>query len=145
MPIPSVRLLTAAVWALLDAHTVLPVYRSVVDPPPATDASGQLLTGYAVLHPGGGDPATDNLAMGAGRLLWGFQVSCVGGTHDQVGWAIDEVRGLLDTQSLTVDGAVVGRLQPPLGYNAPPPRPEFNAQPPRLMVPLMYQVLTASA
>ena len=152
--IPSVRLLTRATQARLDAHTALVVYPSVVAPftdttgtkheAPAVGANSLLTKGYAVLHPGGGDALPDNLAGTPGRLLWSFQVSCVGSSHDQVGWVVDEVRELLDGHTLAVADTVVGRIQPPLGYQAPPPRPLFEATPPRLMVPLQYQVLAAS-
>lgn len=144
MATPSVRLLAAAVWALLDAHPHVPYYKSLVDAPPLDATSGRLSKGYGVFHPGGGDDGWDNLAATPGRLLWAFQVSCVGEDHDQIGWVIDETRELLTGKSLTVAGHVVGRMQPPLGYQAPPPRPEHQAQPARLLVPLQYQVLAAA-
>lgn len=144
MPIPSVRLLTGAVWGVLDSHAHLVAFRSVVDAAPV-DTAGNLTKGYAVLHPGGGDPGRNNLAVEPGQLLWGFQISCVGGDHDQIGWVIDIVRNLLDGKTLTMAGVKIGRLQAPLGYQPPPPRPEFQAQPPRLMVPLQYQVLAVPA
>jgi hypothetical protein len=71
MAIPSVRALTAAVWAILDGHPQLPVFQSIADP--ATDPdSGKLLRGYAVLHPGGGDTqqSETNLAQIPDRLLF---------------------------------------------------------------------------
>jgi hypothetical protein len=145
MAIPSVRALTAAVWAILDGHPQLPVFQSIADP--ATDPdSGKLLRGYAVLHPGGGDTqqSETNLAQIPDRLLWTFQVDAVGDDHDQIGWAIDAVRGLLDGKTLTAAGTKVGKLQPPFGYQPPPPRPQFQAEPARLSVPLQYHVLTVS-
>lgn len=144
MPIPSVRLLSDAVWSLLDGHASLQVFESVATNP-ATDSNTGLLTkGYAVFHPGAGDDMPDNLAVTPGRLLWSFQVSCVGQDHDQYGWVIDTVRGLLTGKTLTVAGTTVGRMQPPLGFLPPPPRPSFAGSTERLMVPLQYQVLAVS-
>lgn len=144
MPIPSVRLLTTAVYNLLDAHPTLTVYRSVVSPPPATDAAG-IVKSYAVLHPSPGDAEHQSLSAVPGQLLWSFQVTVGGGDHDYALGAVDAVRSLLDGKTLTVAGARVGRLQQPLGFNPPPPRPDQDAQPPRLAVPLLYQVLAVPA
>lgn len=144
MPTPSVRLLADAVWALLDGHPNLQVFESVATNPASDADTGLLTKGYAVFHPGAGDDAPNNLAVAPGRLLWSFQVSCVGQNHDQYGWVIDTVRGLLTGKTLTVAGTEVGRMQPPLGFLPPPPRPSFAASTERLMVPLQYQVLAVS-
>lgn len=144
MALPSVRRLSGAVWALLDADDNLVAFDSVVTAPPL-DGDGNLESGYAVFYPGGGDPGRNNLALSPGQLLWTFQVSAIGQDREQVGWVIDTVRALLDGQSLEVSGAKVGRMQPPFGYQPPPPRPEFQAQPPRLSVPLQYHLLAVSA
>lgn len=143
MALPSVRRLSGAVWALLDGDANLVAYDGVVTAPPV-DEQGNLESGYAAFYPGGGDPRRSNLAVVPGQLLWTFQVSAVGQDRDQVGWVIDTVRGLLDGKSLDVSGTKVGRMQPPFGYQPPPPRPEFQAQPPRLSVPLQYQLLAVS-
>lgn len=143
MGTPSVRLLSAAVWALLEGHPHLVAFQSEAVAPPV-DSSGSLTAGYAVLHAGGGNDTPMNLAMAPDALLWGFQVSCVGEDLDQVGWVVDEVRGLLTGKTLTVTGHVVGRMVPPLGFEAPPPRPQHGAEPPRLSVPLLYRVLAAA-
>ena len=90
------------------------------------------------------DSLPDSLARTPGRLLWSFQVSCVGQDHDQYGWVIDTVRGLLTSQTLNVGGTTVGRMQPPTGFLPPPPRPSFAASTERLMVPLQYQVLAVA-
>lgn len=142
MPVPSVRLLSAATWALLDGHASLQAFQSIATDP-ETDENGLLTRGYAVFHPGAGDDQPNNLAITPGRLLWGFQVSCVGQDQDQYGWVIDIVRGLLTGKSLTVAGATVGRMQPPLGFMPPPPRPQFAGSTERLTVPLQYVVLAA--
>lgn len=149
MTSPSVRLLGAAVWGLLDGHAHLVAFDSIVTTPP-TDGSGNLTSGYAVFYPGGGDPALADRDRGSlsakpGQLLWSFQISAVGQDRNQITWVIDEVRTLLDGKTLTVAGAKVGRMQPPFGYQPPPPRPEYQAQPPRLLVPLQYQVLAVTA
>lgn len=144
MAIPSVRLLTGAVWTLLDGDANLQAFQSVADNP-AIDPITELLTkGYAVLHAGGGNDQPNNLAVTPGQLLWQFQVSCVGQNHDQLGWVIDTVRGLLTGKTLTVAGHSVGRMQPPLGFQAPPPRPTFTESTERLMVPLQYVVLAVA-
>jgi len=144
MPTPSVRLLSAAVWALLDGHAQLQAFKSYATDPATDPETGLLTKGYAVFHPGAGDDQPDNLAVTPGRLLWSFQVSCVGQDHDQYGWVIDTVRGLLTGKTLTVAGVTVGRMQPPLGFLPPPPRPQFAASTERLMVPLQYVVLAVA-
>lgn len=143
MSTPSVRLLTAAVWALLDGHPYLVAFQSEATKPPTND-EGALTKGYAVFHPGGGDDTPNSLNAQPGRLLWGFQLTCVGGSHDQLGWVLDEVRGLFTGQTLTVAGVSVGVMRPPLGFVAPPARPELDVSPTRLMVPLQYQVLATA-
>lgn len=144
MPLPSVRLLTTAVWELLDAHPALTVYRSVVAPPPPVDPSN-VVTSYVVLHPGPGDATPNGMDAAPGQLLWGFQITCAGGDHDYVLGAVDAVRGLIDGRTLEVAGVTVGRMRPPLGFQPPPPKPDLDVQPPRLTVPLQYQVLTVDA
>lgn len=144
MPLPSVRLLTSAVYDLLDAHPTLAVYRSVVAPPPPVDGDG-VVKAYAVLHPFPGDAEHLTLSAVPGQLLWGFQVTCAGGDHDYVLGCVDAVRGRLDGKTLTVAGTKAGLLQPPLGFNPPAPKPDMDAQPPRLAVPLLYQVLAVPA
>lgn len=143
MAVPSVRLLSDAVWALLDGHAQLQAFESVATNPD-TDENGLLTRGYAVFHPGAGDDMPNNLSLTPGRLLWGFQVSCVGQDHDQYGWVIDTVRGLFTGQTLTVAGTQAGRMQPPLGFLPPPPRPSFAGSTERLMVPLQYVVLAVA-
>lgn len=142
MAIPSARLMAAAVKVILDAHPTLTVYQSIVDPAPPLDDAGVLL-GYAVFHPWPGNDAPNNLAGRPGQLLWGFQVTCAGGDTDYAMWAVDTVRGLLTGKTLTVAGTKVGLMRPPLGYQ-PPTRTELTVAPPRVEVPLQYQVLAAS-
>lgn len=144
MATPSVRLLTGAVWALLDGHAQLQVFQSFVEDPELDPETEQLAKGYAVFHPGGGNDQPNNLAVSPGQLLWAFQVSCVGKDHEQVGWVVDTVRGLLTGQTLTVAGHSVGRMQPPLGYQAPPPRPDITDSTERLQIPLQYVVLAVA-
>lgn len=144
MAIPSVRLLSDAVWTILDGHPNLQVFESVATDPATDPNTGLLTKGYAVFHPGAGDDTPDNLARTTGRLLWSFQVSCVGANLDQYGWVIDTVRGLLTGKTLTVAGTTVGLMLPPVGFLPPPPRPSFAASTERLMVPLQYQVLAAA-
>lgn len=144
MPTPSVRLVSAGVWALLDAHPHLQAFRNIATSPDIDPDSGLLTRGYAVFHSGGGNDQPNNLAVEAGQLLWQGQVSCVGQDDDQLGWVIDTVRDLLTGRTLTIPGHRVGRLQPPLGYQAPPPRPVFTDSTERLMVPLQYCVLATS-
>lgn len=143
MPAPSVRVLADAVYAILDGHATLMVYRSVVDPPPPVDAKG-ITKGYAVFHPFPGDATSSSLDRQPGRLLWQFQVSAAGGNHDYTLWVVDTVRALLDGKTLTVAGVSVGLMQPPLGYQPPAPQvfPLDSGQ--RLQVPLLYQVLAAA-
>ena len=144
MALPSVRLLTTAVQDLLAAAPAgLTRYTTLVDPAPPVDDAG-VVTAYAVLHPYAGNDTANNLAVNPGQILWGFQIDCGGGDATYLLWAVDTVRGLLSGQTLTVAGAKVGRLQPPLGYN-PPTRPELNVTPPRITVPLQYQVLAVSS
>lgn len=145
MPLPSVRLLSDAVWALLDAHATLTVYSSVVDPAPPVDSNG-VTKGYAVFHPFGGNADVSNLARVPGQLLWQFQVSAAGGNRTYVLWVVDTVRALLDGKTLTVAGTTAGLMQPPPGYQPPPPMPQpVDASSQRLQVPLLYQVLTVPA
>jgi hypothetical protein len=143
MALPSVRLLTNAVFTILDAHATLTVYRSVVDPVPPVDANA-VTQSYAVLHPFGGDADANNLARIPGQLLWEFQVSCAGGNHDYTLGAVDVVRGLLDGKTLSVAGAVVGLMQPPPGFSPPPPKPQPVDSGQRLQVPLLYRVLAVA-
>lgn len=143
MAIPSVRLLTTAAEDLLAAAPAgLTRYTSVVDPAPPLDDAGVVMA-YAVLHPYAGNDTANNLAVSPGQVLWGFQVDCGGGDVSYLNWAVDTVRGLLSGKTLTVAATKVGLLQPPLGYN-PPTRPELNVTPPRITVPLQYQVLAVS-
>lgn len=144
MATPSVRAMTAAVWAILDGHPHLQVFESIATNPDTDPESGLLTRGYAVFHPGGGNDQPNNLAVTPGQLLWQFQISCVGQDHDQIGWTIDTVRGLLTGKTLTVADTEVGRMVPPLGYQAPPPRPAFTNSTERLQVPLQYQVLAVA-
>jgi hypothetical protein len=136
--LPSVRLLTAAVTTLLNTPPLV-VYPSTVTTPPPVDAAG-VVKGYGVLHPGAGMLPADNLTGQPSHLVWYFQVSCVGGNHDYVTWATDLVRSRLDGHTLTVAGAVVGLMQPPFGYTAPPALVDEETPPTRLMIPLQYQV-----
>jgi hypothetical protein len=142
--IPSVRLLTSAVFGILDGHSTLTVYRSVVDPPPPVDDGG-VTEGYAVLHPSPGDAGSSSLSRQPGHLLWQFQVSCAGGDHDYVLWTVDTVRDLLDGKTLTVAGTAVGRMQPPPGFQPPPAKPQPIDSGQRLQSPLLYQVLAVPA
>lgn len=144
MAVPSVRLLTDAVFGILNGHATLTAYRSVVDPVPTVDAGG-VTEGYAVLHPFPGDAGSQSLTRQPGQLLWQFQVSCVGGNHDYVLWVVDTVRGLLDGKTLAVADAAVGLMQPPVGFQAPPPKPQPVDSGQRLQVPLLYQVLAVPA
>lgn len=141
MPLPSVRLMSAAVMALLDPDP-LNAYDSIVSPAPPVDENG-VLEGYAVFHGGAGNETSGNLAKTPGQLLWSFQVNCVGGDSSYVGWVVDEVRRRLSYKTLTVVGAKVGLLQPPVGFH-PPVINESTVTPPRLTVPLQYQVLAIS-
>lgn len=142
--IPSVRLLTDAAVGLLTANPNLTVYESVVDTPPPADEDG-VVYGYVVFHPGIGNDTTSNLAVEPGQLLWSFQATCVGGTAEYCGWAVDAVRARVAGQTLAVAGAKVGLIQPPVGYN-PPMRPSpADVKPPRVSVPLQYQVLAVPA
>lgn len=141
---PSVRLLSAAVEQLLRGHGNLQVFVSEVDPSLAVDQNGAA-KGYAVLHPGTGDADSSSLTRAPGRLLWQFQVTCGGGTAEYWGWAVDAVRSVLDGKSLAVAGAVVGKLQPPFGFQPPPPQPNTSVNPSRLTSPLIYQVLAVPA
>lgn len=143
MATPSVRLLSGAVWTLLDGHQHLQAFRTIADNPDVDD-QGLLTRGYAVFHAGGGNDQPNNLAVAPGQLLWQFQVSCVGQDEDQLGWVIDTVRGLLTGKTLTVAGHQVGRMQPPLGFQAPPARPTFTDSTERLQVPLQYSVLASA-
>ena len=143
MSLPSVLDLSAAVFALLDA-TALTVYRSVADPTPPADEGGVTL-GYAVLHTFPGDATTGSLSRVPGQLLWEFQVSCCGGDDDYTLWAVDTTRAALDGKTLTVAATSVGRLQPPLGFQPPAPRPVPLDSGQRLQIPLMYQVLAVPA
>lgn len=149
MPSPSVQLLSRAVWALLDGHPHLAAYASETKSPELVKG-GALAVGYAVFHPGGGDPLLNDPNRGSltaqpGQLLWTFQVTVVGNDFEQIGQVIDTIRGLLDGKTLTVAGAKVGRMQPPFGYQPPPPRPQQQVQPARMEVPLQYQVLAVNA
>lgn len=142
--IPSVRLLSAAVMGLLQANENLTVYRSFVDPKPPVDDDGVVL-GYVVFHPGIGNDLSNNLAVVPGQLLWSFQLTCVGGDADYVTWAVDAARRQVSGQTLVVEDTNVGIIQPPVGYN-PPTRPSpAEVKPPRISVPLQYQVLAVSA
>lgn len=142
--IPSVRRLAAGVQALLEGHGNLQVFVSEVDPALRVDGNGVAL-GYAVLHPGTGDADSSSLTRAPGRLLWQFQVTCGGGTVEYWGWAVDAVRSVLDGKALTVQGAAVGKLQPPFGFQPPPPQPNTSLSLSRLTSPLLYQVLAVPA
>lgn len=144
MSLPSVALLTKALVDLLDDQAGLTVYESVVELRPPTDQRG-VTRSYAVVHPFPGDAESNQLDRQPGRLLWGFQVSCVGGNHDYVLGAVDAVRRRLDGKRLTVDGVVVGLMQPPPGYQPPAPKAQPVDSGQRLQVPLLYQVLTVPA
>lgn len=142
MAIPSVRLLTAAVRTILDAHPTLTVYTSIVEPAPPIDEGG-VVRGYAVLHPGPGDDSPNNLAATPGALLWTFQVTCAGGNDEYTAWVIDTVRGLLTGKTLAVASTNVGVMRPPFGFT-PPTLTNLSVQPPRISVPLQYQVLASA-
>lgn len=142
MSIPSVQLLADAVYAVLDGHATLTVFDSIVNPAPAIDEAG-VVKGYAVLHPGAGDATPNNLAAQPGQLLWQFQVTCAGGNRTYATWVVDTVRGLLDGKTLTVAGTKVGLMRPPFGFN-PPTLTDTDVQPPRVWVPLQYQLLAVA-
>lgn len=142
LAIPSVGLLVDAVAQLLDG--ALTVFHSVVEPKPPVDENGRV-SAYAVLHPGAGATTRSSLDQVPGQMLWGFQVTCAGGNQGYVGAAIDTVRGRVEGKTLNVDGAVVGRIQPPLGYTPPPMQVDYDVQPPRLFVPLLFEVLAVPA
>jgi hypothetical protein len=144
MTVVSTLDLTNAVFARLDAHDTLTVYRSVAAPEPPADEGG-VTQGYAVLHPFPGNATSGSLSRAPGQLLWEFQVSCAGGDHDYVLWTVDTVRGLLDGKTLTVAGARVGLMQPPVGFQPPAPRPAPVDSGQRLQIPLLYQVLAVPA
>lgn len=142
--LPSVRLLTDAVAALLADAPGVTLYRSRVDPKPPADPGGTV-RGYWVLHPQPGTVDSDNLTAQPGQLLWGFQLTCAGGDDNYAGHAIDLARERLDGRTLTVAGARVGLLQPPLGYRPPPLLEDRDVTPSRLFTSLLYDVLTVLA
>lgn len=148
MPVVSLLALSDAVMGLLNAHPTLTAYDTIVEPAPPVDEGGVVM-GYAVFYPGAGDAGVTgerdgNLAAIPGKLLWTFQVTCAGGDRGYASWVVDAVRGLIDGRTLTVAGTNVGRMQPPLGYT-PPMLQNPSVQPPRVSVPLQYQVLAAPA
>ena len=145
MPVVSVELLAAATYTRLAAAPGLrTVYKTVVTGDPVRNNIG-IIESYAVFHPGAGDTKRGTLDAKPGQLMWGFQVTCVGGDHDYLLGAVDSVRGQLDGYRLTVAGAVVGLCQPPLGFRPPPARPDHDEKPSRLWVPLLFQVLAVPA
>ena len=142
MPVASVQALSDAVWAILDGHPALTAYDSIVEPAPPVDDGGTVL-GYAVFYPGAGDATPNNLAGAPGQLLWTFQVTCAGGDRGYTSWVVDTVRGLIDGKTLTVAGTRVGIMRAPLGYT-PPMLINSEVQPPRISVPLQYQVISVA-
>ena len=143
MAVVSTRALAEAVWAILDAAPNLDVYDGEVTPRPSEDTAG-VVKGYAVFYPSPGNDQPASLAGTAGPVLWGFQVTCVGGDRNYLLRTVDVVRGLLTGRTLTVSGVNVGLMRPPLGF-IPPTREITTVKPPRLEVPLQYQVLTTPA
>lgn len=142
MTLPSVRLLTAAVVALLEeAAPTLTVYRSVVTDPPKDSDGG--VQPYAVVHPGAGAGDANALDDTPAQLAWPFQITCVGGDVDRCTWAVDAVRDQLDGATLMVAGATVGRLRE--DGDSGPLRVDDDVTPPRLYLPLLYRVLAVPA
>ncbi|WGX98726.1 hypothetical protein [Nocardioides sp. L-11A] len=108
------------------------------------DPSGRVAP-YVVVFGGIGRPVVEpDVARCADELDWPVHLICVAPFRDDVLALVDRVHSWLFRWSPVVNGVAVGVLEPPLGYEPPPPRRLDTVQPVRFEVPLQYR-LTATA
>lgn len=148
--------LTQQVDARLRALPGLPAVKvyagEIPDPAPlltipgssSPDPSGRVAP-YVVRFGGIGRPFVEpDVARCADELDWPVHLICVAPFEDDVLALVDRVHTHLFRWAPVVDGVAVGVLEPPLGYEPPPPRRLDRVQPVRFEVPLQYR-LTATA
>jgi hypothetical protein len=150
-------LLTQAVDDRLDALPGLPAVKrydgEIPDPAPlltipgssTPDPSGRVAP-YVVSFGGIGRPVVEpDVAQTMVELDWPVHLICVAGFRDDVLALVDRVHSWLFRWSPVINGVAVGHLEPPLGYEPPPPRRIDAVQPVRFEVPLQYRLaVTAS-
>lgn len=120
----------------------------IPDPPPlltipgtsTPDPSGRVAP-YVVHFGGIGRPIVEtDVAETVDELDWPLHLLCVAGFRDDVLALVDRMHSWLFRWSPDIDGVAVGSLEPPLGYEPPPPRRIDTVQPIRFEVPLQYRL-----
>lgn len=105
----TVQTLTLAdrVWAALDGIGNVNSYDGQVPDTPPLDPDGRV-HGYLVFYPSAGQRYPSRLGARPSSVVWGFQVTCVGGDRTRCLWVADKVTSTLGGLRVDVgDGRVV--------------------------------------
>jgi hypothetical protein len=138
----TVRLLHAALLAMLAAIPGLNTYDGEVPATPPRDPDGRVHP-YAVLYLSAGDRDESSLAGVQSLAQWSFQVTCVGGDPQRAAWAVDKVIAALLDQRPVMAGISAGRIR--LDGDAGPLRRDDDVHPPRHWTPLLFAVTAVPA
>lgn len=108
------------------------------DVPLAPNGDGRVLP-YWVLHVASGGP-TNQVDLGdcGIDLDWPFQITCAGGTTDDVTALLSDVDAVIFRWRPVVDGLVCGPCRPPLGFTGTPIQIDRSVTPHRPFMPLQY-------
>lgn len=109
-----------------------------IDVPLAEGGDGRIVP-YWVLHVNPGGP-TDEQDLGDTviDLDWGFQITCAGGTPQDVQALVSDVDAAIFRWRPVVDGLVCGPCKPPLGFTGIPIQLDRSVTPHRPFTPLQY-------
>jgi len=106
---------------------------------PHTQGGDGRVVPYWVLHVVPGGP-TDQQDLGdtVVDLDWGFQITCAGGTVDDVQALMSDVDAAVFRWRPIVTGLVCGPCKPPFGFTGVPIQMDRSVTPHRPFVPLQY-------
>jgi hypothetical protein len=151
MPISRRVLLTRAVEhaEALPGSPTVKVYKSEVpDKPPVIVVDGEpdpggRVTPYVVIYVLGGTPNIEPDLGGANDdLATGLQITVAAGYAEDAAHTVDRVHAHFYRWSPDLgDGVMVGRLEPPPGYDPGAVRPDPQPKPPRFYLPLLYTLI----
>ena len=109
-----------------------------VDVPLAENGGGRVVP-YWVLHVAPGGPTSEqDVADTVVDLEWPFQITCAGGTVQDVQALMSDVDAAIFRWRPAIDGLVCGPCKPPLGFTGVPIQPDRSVTPHRPFAPLQY-------
>lgn len=151
MPISRRVLLARAIEhaeALPDSPTVTVYPSEVAEKPPVIVVDGEPDPGgrvapYVVVYVLGGTPNIEPDLGGANDdLATGLQITVAAGYAEDAAHTVDRVHAHFYRWSPDLgDGVMVGRLEPPPGYDPGAVRPDPQPKPPRFYLPLRYDLI----